>query len=327
MTTGPANLARSQIRETFQVAYATSPFMELLDAICVRVRGETPNDVSGLVGPVTSLKRKSGQAERKPPITARVSWRNDRYHGIEPINIDDYRRDQTGQLRNRVSAMGVKAAILPMQLIADMVKANTDTAYDGTALVSSSRSFAASGTQRNDLTSTQIGALNVGSAGATTSPTPEQVADIISAVEAYQYNLVDWNGDPMLDMVSGIDIICPPNLRPSFRTALFANNLSGGETNTVMGLTKDGTQIRLWTPPRFFASPSSSAFFYVCVRSASSNARPFILSEEVPAGVDFIGEGSEHAQINDEVVVKGSWVGGVAVGEPMLFQKHTLSAS
>jgi hypothetical protein len=316
------NLSQSEIRREFSLVYEQSDFTQMVNSIAVRTRASARLDVFGTVSPFPRLRRSLGGNETSAPVPAFVTVENIRYQAAEKIDIDDFRRDQTGQVGNRVTSAAESAAARPFDSIKAMIVAGTATCYDGSALFAASRSYGASGTQKNILTVSDITAL--GAVATAASPTPEEMADVILALKGYLTGIKDSRGEQMFNRVAGLTFIVPGNIEGAMWGAIDANNLAGGRTNAAKSLSSRGINLSMYERGDFFSS-TNGADFYMIVDPGSASTRPFIVTDDVPPYVDFLGEGSEYATQHDAVLVKAGYVGGVAPGEPLTIFKITLS--
>ena len=118
---------------------------------------------------------------------------SEKYELTVDADIDDVRRDKTGQVLRRVGEMGAKMGSLDERLISAMME-STATCYDGVALWSASHKIGKTGnTQSNDIT---VSGMTVGTA----TPDAPDSAGMSRAILAGVKNIIgllDDRGDPM----------------------------------------------------------------------------------------------------------------------------------
>lgn len=198
------------------------------------------------------------------------------------INVDDIRRDKTGQVMLRVGELARRAAEHWIKLETDALTTN-GTCYDGQAFFSASHAEGASGTQKNLLTSTEVTALNVATAA---SPTQTEMINAILGVIQKGYAFKDDQGEPMNGGARKWLIMTPTNMIGSTIGAITSDRMSGGESNPLIN---QWFQVDAVANPRLDAD--SNVNFYVF--RVDSEMKPLILQSEQDVKVDYIGEGSE----------------------------------
>lgn len=200
----------------------------------------------------------------------------------------DLRREKVAQIRSRISDLASRQQAHWAQLISTLITTN-GTCYDGQAFFSASHSEGSSGTQTNLLTSTEVTALNIGTAG---QPTAAEAAAIVNGVTGKFFGFKDDQGEYLnTDATSFIIMVPTPELLAPMQTAVAANTIttSGGASvdNPVKGT---GWNFQVKYNPRLAAS--SSAVFYVFRTDAS--VKPFIRQQEGPVNQTVLGPGSDH---------------------------------
>lgn len=217
-----------------------------------------------------------------------MSITNKKYEATLRFDVDDLRRDKTGQIAVRVSEMARKAAIHPESLLSTLI-INGDTTtsglcYDGQQFFDTDHSEGDSGTQTNDLTATEIPSANVSTA---TAPTASEMANILLECVGYQYIYKDDKGDPINgDARNFVVMVGTTQLYSAAAQAIGLNALASGADNPLRAL--NGVTITPIFNPRLSALTSQIEFFRV-----DGDVRPFIHQVEVPLMTQLIGAGSE----------------------------------
>ena len=206
---------------------------------------------------------------------------NKTYEFTLPIDVDDVRRDKTGQILMRVGQTAQRAASHWEKLLTDLINTNP-TCYDGVAFFATTHVSGDSGTQENDLDSSDVGALNVTTAAA---PTRDEAIDIIIGLAQYMYGYKDDKGVPMNGDAKEFAIMVPPKMIGAFKAATNVDLALAGARNI---LSAQDFNVRAFANPRLTASDNIVYFFRI-----DSEAKPFIMQEELPLQAQLVGAGSE----------------------------------
>jgi phage major head subunit gpT-like protein len=183
----------------------------------------------------------------------------DKYTSTLDFDVDEFRRDKTGQVRRRVSEMGAKAATLPQRIFTDLLVAN-GTAYEGSSFFADSHAV---GTCDNNL------AFDATDPGVPT--TAEMSQAILQAVQAI-YGFLDENGDPVNEFAKSFMVMVPTHYWWATVGALKDIFTSAGVSNT---LPNAGVSITPVVNPRMAAATDT---FYTFRTDAP--VKPFIWQEE-----------------------------------------------
>lgn len=311
-----SRLNRGEVNGVFQREVAASMDRTGLSSLAEIVPSDVAVERYTLLDAPPQLAELRGGAT---PVTAALArsfdLANSEFGSAMDIPRRDADRDQTGQWQKIVGQLAARAVNLPISLITDILTSNPTT-YDGQNLFDSDHEIGSSGSQRNDLTTTQIGQLIVSS---TTGVTPEEMVDAIQAVAANLMERLDNAGEPMLEHAMQFGVMVPPELFAVTDTALHTNNLAGGQTNI---LTSGGATYRMYKNPRL----TSSTQFYVWAMD-HPGLKPFVVQEEVPAEVDLLGPESDYYKRFKRYQVMAYWRGNAGAAEPLVINRATLATS
>lgn len=205
------------------------------------------------------------------------------------INVDDLRRDKTGQINVRIDEMAARAAEHPLSLLSTLVTngdgATSGLCYDGQYFFDTDHAEGDSGAQKNLLTASEVTALNVTTA---TQPTQAEMASAILGVIGYMYGFKDDRGEPLNGGARSFVVMTP--------VGLWGPALAAATQTTVIGATgavapnplaAAGITIKVVCNPRL-AWTDAFAIFRV-----DGFAKPFIYQEELPPQMSVLAEGSE----------------------------------
>lgn len=201
-----------------------------------------------------------------------ITIRNKTFEATLDVNVDELRRDKTSQLNVRIDELAGRVSEHWSKLLTELI-VTPGNSYDGTTFFSASHTEGDSGTQLNLLTSTQVTALNVGTANA---PTVDEMQKAILGVVGYMLQYKDDQGEPMNANGRGWTIMVPPNMWAAATGALTLPNISNG-TNLItnpLPLMR-GFQFNVVTNPRL----SADTIFYTFRTDAP--VKPFIMQEEL----------------------------------------------
>jgi len=243
---------------------------------------------------------------------------NQIYESTLAIPVDDLRRDKTGQLMVRVADMASKASQHWNSLMSTAISANGNC-YDGTAFYGTSH--AESGTnQKNLLTSSEVGALDIVTA---TAPTANEAALALVGVIGWFFSLTDDQGDPANGEARKflVQVGTPALWGPMLQAVTLNNLTSGGLTisNPLFGLIQGkGISVEVQLNPRL--SSLTTNFF---VHRMDGVIKPFVRQNEVDLQTQLIGAGSEEEFKNNRHLFGIKTVRAAGYGD----WKHSLKAT
>lgn len=315
-------LSQPQVRGNFQIGFDRSagPIVSSL-AMTIPSTDEPEARLAFLDSPGEPVRRKDqGSMGVQRLRDTELVIKNERWRKSITLDADKIRYDQTGSWQRAVRKLGEVFPIWQVKyLMTLLVNGGTAgyTSYDGSTFFSTTHAFGDSGTQSNDLSA---GKFNVSDPD---SATPEEQIEVLMAAVQAIHGFKADNGLPTNLMARRFGIAVPTAQWAPTLTALKANQVAGGESNAVVtGLRAEGYTFDLFLWPLL----SSARVGYVW-RADNPDSMPLIISQDQAVQVRAVGggENSEYTDINDDVLIKGSWVGGFGYGEPMSAVRYTLS--
>lgn len=221
-----------------------------------------------------------------------ITITNKRFEATLEFDVDDLRREKTGQVDVRIGEMADKVNAHWASLLTTLITGN-GLCYDGQNFFDTDHSEGSSGTQVNAVTSSHVPALNVTTAAA---PTAEEMAKAILGCIQYQYSYKDDQGEPMNENARKFLIMVPVNLWGPAVQAMASNFLSTGSgvIDNPLKLQAAALDISVEVNPRL----TTTTVFYVF--RMDGRAKPFILQNEEDVKMSVIGEGSE-LEFNENV--------------------------
>ena len=236
---------------------------------------------------------------------------SDKFDSTLSFDVDDMRRDKTGQIMRRVAELGMKAGTLEQRLFTALLEGGTasGTAYEGSAFFANSHAV---GTVDNLLAPARAGAI-----GEVT--TAEMVAAILECVQS-QMGFVDETGDPMNEFARSFLVMVPTSLWQVGMAALKDVFTSAGVSNSLLNT---GLNIEIVVNPRLTTATDN---FY-CFRT-DAPVKAGIWQEEVLGGGEAfksLGMDSDNAFWRDEVAFGAKRIAQSALGRFELATKSVFA--
>jgi phage major head subunit gpT-like protein len=275
---------------SFRKAYADGIDGSWAASLSTRIDTDKETETYRWLGAAPPLREWRGYRLYQALGRYTMSITNLKYEASLRFDLDDLRRTvKTGnQIPVVLAEMAAKAArhpeVLLSTLITDMDTSTSGLAYDGQNFVSASHSEGNSGTQKNDLTATEVPAADVTT---TTAPTATEWANVLLQTIGYMYGLVDDQGDPINgDARSFAVMVGTTSLYAGLVQAIGLNRLASGADNPLSAM--QGISITPILNPRRSAATTEFDIF-----RTDGNVRPFIHQVEVPLITTMVGAGSE----------------------------------
>lgn len=275
----------------------------------------------GLAGAAPRMQERLGQRNESTLNTYLINIENRTFDQTLRTPREDFEDDQTGQVRLRHQQLGLAAADLQVELIDTLIgngaTTTNGTAFDNKKFFSASgdpHTYGSSGNWINDLTASEVSALNVATP---TAPTVEETADVLMHTIAHFANAKDDTGRPVNVNCKSFTVVVPPALQAPFATAAMANNLAGGETSALKML----YNIKVVANPTLGWTDKFAIFI------DDQPNKPFILQERVPLTVKIFDEETAPVWVEDNNAVGTHvrWRGNAGYGDFRKAIRATLS--
>lgn len=279
--------------------------------IATRVDTDKETETYRWLGSAYSPREWLGYRLERPTNRYTMSITNKKYETSYRFDVDDLRRTvkSGNQIPLVLADMARKAAVYPETLFTTLIT-NGDTTtsglcYDGQQFFDTDHSEGDSGTQKNDLTASEIPSANVTT---TTAPTPTEWANVLVEAIGYQYGWLDDAGDPSNgDARQFMVMVGTSSLYSGLVQAINLNSLSSGADNPLRGLT--GINVIPVLNPRRSAATAEFNMFRL-----DAETKPFIHQVEVDLETTMIGAGSETEYEEDAHKFGIKMVRGVGYG-------------
>lgn len=240
------------------------------------------------LGMVPGMREWIGGRQAKGFRENGITITNKKYESTLEVNVDDLRRDKTGQLRVRIGEQARRANAHWASLLSTLILNGPSTeCYDGQYFFDTDHSEGDSGTQSNCI-SVDISALPAAVHGSTTVPSREEAAQSILQGVAAIAGFKDDQGEPMNeDAKSFIVMSAPQNpLYLCLMAAVSLDNLAAGVANIIPA---SGFNIQVVPNARL----STWTDRFVIFRT-DADVKAFIKQEELPISLSVKAEGSEY---------------------------------
>lgn len=295
--------------------------------IAMRTTSDQQHEEYRFASAVGPMRKWTGQRQPNTLTSKAIRVVNEVWDDSLQIDIDDIRRDKTGQVAIRINELADRVVEhFDKQLTTWIINGDADVAgyglaYDGQYFFDTDHSEGSSGTLENNLDSSDVGQLNVATA---TAPTQSEMSEAIMGVIAYMYGYLDDQGEPMNGNARNFLVLCPTNLYGPARGGV-TNGVSitsgGAFTQNILAALPE-FNIRVACNPRLNAD--STSVFYVF--RTDGRTKPFIVQEEKALTMyTALGEGSEYEAENRVQMYPVEWIGGFGFGQWQHAVRATLS--
>jgi phage major head subunit gpT-like protein len=225
-------------------------------------------------------------------------------------DVDDIRRDKTGQFLARIDELPGRAQQHRAKLLTDLIIAGESTAcYDGQFFFDTDHSEGTSGTQDNDLV---FDISDNGTGGTATAPLASTIQGaVLRAVQAIM-GFKDDRGEPLNEGAMNFDVMVPVTFMGETIKALTMPLVGGGDSNVLLS---NQFSLRPVINPRLTWTTKLAVF---CKDGAT---KPLIEQVEQDPTIDAIAEGSELEIRDRKHLYTVTRIGNVAYG---MWQKACL---
>lgn len=239
--------------------------------ISEQTTSDQPVEVHRWLGSVGSPSKFTGERTRRSLTDYGISVVSEKYELTADADIDDVRRDKTGQVLRRVAEMGKKTSALDERLLADLIQ-SAPLCYDGVALWSASHRVGKTGnTQSNDITASGLGTPD--------APTAAGMSTAILAGLKQIMGALDDRGDPMNMDARRFVLLAPVKYWDAIIGALRNEFTAAGVSNT---LPNAGLSISPFVTPRL-AGTNDAAGRRIYLFREDASVLPFLTqNEEIP---------------------------------------------
>jgi phage major head subunit gpT-like protein len=203
------------------------------------------------------------------------------------VDVNDVRRDKTGQYAVRIAEMARRAAYHDASLASGLLNnAAGSVCYDGQFFFDTDHQEGNSPVQSNllSLSIATMPGIPAGTAGAPTNPSGQVMADAIFAGSNRITTFTDDQGEPMNEDAQQFLIMVPSGLEKAALTAVSAQTFATNQDNLLKNTPK---QYKVVANPRLTQQDRFNIF------RTDGEMKPLIFAEELKTEMKAIAEGSE----------------------------------
>jgi len=262
-----------------------NPAPAWLPAISMKMESDQASETYKWLGQVPAMREWIGGRLAKGFYGNSYTIANKKYEATLVVELEDLRRDKTGQVMVRIGELAQRANAHPASLLSALIIAGEATAcYDGQYFFDTDHKEGNNTTSQSNDLSIDISALPASVHGSTTVPSVEEMSLVIlQCIQAIK-GFKDNENQPMNELANNFLVLAPTSLYGIALSAVTATTLGSNATNV---LPRAGFNIAVDVDPR------STWTEQIAVFRTDGNVRPFIVQEEVPLTISAIAEGSE----------------------------------
>jgi phage major head subunit gpT-like protein len=267
---------------SFYATLQDSPPPAWINRLAMTMRSDQPSEDYKWLGMTPALREWAGGRQAKGFTSNGITVRNKVFEASLEADVDDLRRDKTGQFRTRIDELAVRANQHPAKLLSTLIINGESTAcYDGQYFFDTDHSEGDSGTQSNDLT---FDISDNSTGGTATAPSAATIQGAVLAAIQAILGFKDNQGEPMNEGALAFDVMVPTTFMAATIAALRAPLIGGGNSNI---LTQPDFTLTPVVNPRLTWTTKLAVF------RADGQVKPFINQIEQDPQVRAIAEGSE----------------------------------
>lgn len=236
------------------------------------------------LGASPMLREWIGGRQAKSLQTQGVTITNKPFEATMEVAVKDLRRDKTGQINIRIADLARRVEEHWDKLLTSLIETGESAVcYDGQYFFDTDHSEGSSGTQTNDLSTSDYS--EIGAVSTATNPTANELCDVILKMIQHMYTFKDDQGEPMNGGAKSFLLQVPVAFYGAAFQAVSLNNLNTGSGVRDNPLVKFNIEVS--------PNPRSTWTTKLALYRTDAPAKPFILQEEEPVTVQAIAEGSE----------------------------------
>jgi phage major head subunit gpT-like protein len=272
-----------------------------VSSIASMMTSDQPMELYKFLGAAPTPRKWTGERSRQQLTDFGMKVFNDKFEDTIEADIDDLRRDKTGQIRARISDLAGKVATLPQRVLTDIL-INNATGYDGVALYSDSHSVGQSGTTDNLLGATVVSA---------DAPTATEMTNAILASIQAILGFKDDSGDPANAEAKSFAVMVPTKYWASLVAAIRNDFLANGVTNT---LKTSGIEITPIVNPRLTGTAAAAGRRIYTFRTDAAVRALIWQDEAIADAMKVLGPESDNGFWRESVAFGAKRIGNGAVG-------------
>jgi hypothetical protein len=281
--------------------------------ICTTVETDQAMEIHKWLSSVPNPRKFTGERTGQKLTDYGITVIGEKFELTVPVDVDDLRRDKTGQIMAKVGDMGARMAELPQELVINALQAN-GTAFDGNPLFHTAHSVLESGSQSNDLTLTG----NTLPDEPTSAQMVTNILKMLTAVRAFK----NERGQPANPNARRFVLLFPTKYLPAVSAALNDIFTSAGASNTLKSM---NVQIEAFDDPRLTATAATAGRRIYLFREDARIRAMIFQDESISDAFKSQGPDSEAGFWQDSVAWGSKRISAVAPGQFVLACRGTLT--
>jgi phage major head subunit gpT-like protein len=248
------------------------------------------------LGMVPQMREWVGARQAKGFYDNSYSITNKRFESTIEVLRADAQRDDTGQTRMRIADLARRTSSHWAKLLTDLIIAGeATTCYDSQYFFDTDHTEGKNTTSQSNDLSIDISALPASVHGSTTTPSAEEMSQVIMQTIEAIIGFKDNENEPMGETANSFLVMCPIPLLSSVSSAVTNPTFGGGATNQLFGFSKEmGFSVGIAPNARLTWTEQIVTF-----RTDSGGGRALIRQQEEAVSLKAKAEGSEFEFDND----------------------------
>lgn len=276
--------SRAIIGEFF-LRLAQNPGSAWIDKVGMKFNTNQETETYKWLGQVPAMREWLGGRNAKGLIDNGLSITSKTYESTLEIDVDELRRDKTGQAMIRIRELADRVNSHWAALLSTQILNGTSTAcYDGQFFFDTDHTEGKNTTSQSNDISVDVSAVPVSNHGSVTVPSVGEMNNAILQGIQTILGFKDNESEPMNEGARSYLVMVPTSLWHIAQGAVAMPVIDSQATNVMGAL---GMDIGVVANPRLTWTDSFAVF------RTDGNAKPFILQSEVDPQVTAIAEGSE----------------------------------
>lgn len=299
------------VQGTYFLRYEDAVGQSWAGRVASQVPANQPIELHKWLGAVPMPEKFTGERKRTSLRDFGLQVVSEKFTATMDADVDDVRRDKTGQLLRRVGELASKTAELSQHLLVQLLEKNPN-GYDQYPLFGTAHP---NGGQSNDITSTGVASVD--------EPTSAEMAKAILAAVQKMAGQLDDRGQPMNEGARRFVLLVPTKFMAATLGALQAEYLAPGVSNT---LPTAGVAIAPFFSARLNSSASAAGRRFYLFREDASVLPLLQQEEEIPDAFKSQDLYSSGGFWHDKVAWGSKRITAVAPGRWELAMRVNLSA-
>lgn len=288
---GAARLSSRAIIGRYYKTLEQDPGAAWIGAISNLFQSNQPTEEYPWLGQAPAMREWIGGRQAKGFRENGITVKNRLFEATLEVNIDELRRDKTGQIMVRVDEMAQRTNAHWATLLSTLIlSGESAVCYDGQFFFDTDHTEGENVTNQSNDISVDISALPTGVHGASAAaPSVEEfqlsVAEGVARMTAFK----DDQNEPMNENARSFLVMVPVPLMQIASKALYvpSDQATGGSQTTLQSMRNDGFTINYVTNARLTWTDKFAIF------RTDSAIKPLIRQEETGVEMKAIAEGSE----------------------------------